>query len=91
MMILYWSIAILTMIAYVYIPCVCLYGIVKLHIDESPTNIISNPFFGLKKVSQKTGFIAWGIQCLYFGFILSDIVFNYLHGTHPFFFDYFSL
>lgn len=89
MMILYWTIAILTMATYVYIPCVCLYGIVRLHIDDSPDHIICNPFFGLRKVSRKTGFIAWGIQCLYLGAILCDIVSNYLHGTPPFFFDYF--
>lgn len=90
-MILYWSITILTIAAYIYIPCVCLYGIVRLKIEGTPANIICNPFLGLKKVSQKTGFIAWGIQCLYLGVILSDFVSNYLHGTHPFFFDWFLL
>ncbi|MDE6561617.1 MAG: hypothetical protein K2K75_09565 [Muribaculaceae bacterium] len=91
MMILYWSIAILTVIVYIYVPSVCLYGIVRLYNEDTPSDIICNPFFGLKKVSQRTGFIAWGIQCLYLGVILSDLVSNYLHGTHPFFFDWFTV
>lgn len=91
MMILYWTVAILGMLAYIYIPCVCLYGIVRLQIEGIPTNIICNPFFGLKKVSQKTGFIVWGVQFLYLGAILFELSSHYLHGTHPYFFDYFDL
>ena len=89
MMILYWSITILTMVAYIYIPCVCLYGIVRLHIEGTSANVIRNPFFGLKKVSKNAGSIAWTIQCLYLGVILFDLISNYLHGTHPYFFDHF--
>ena len=91
MMIIYWAIAILVMLAYIYIPCVCLYGALRLGIDGSPLNVVCNPFFGVKKVSQKTGKIAWTIQILYLGAILSALAFCHLKGTHPFFLDFFPV
>lgn len=91
MIILYCAIAILVTMAYLYIPAVCLYGIVRLQMDGTPSDTICNPFFGLKKVSMKTGLIAWSMQVLYLGVIVSDLYFCYFHGTHPFFFDFLNL
>ena len=88
---LFYAIAILMAVLYIYIPVVCLYGIVKLMEKEPIDNVICNPFFGLRKTSLKTGFIAWVMQCLFLGGIISDLYLYHFHGMHPFFLDYLSL
>ena len=85
------AIAILMAMVYIYIPCVCLYGIVSVLEKESIDEVICNPFFGLKKTSVKTGFIAWVLQCLFLGVIVSEFYLYRFHGMHPFFLDYLHL
>ena len=85
------AIAILMAMVYIYIPCVCLYGIASVLEEESIDEVIRNPFFGIKKTSVKTGFIAWVLQCLFLGVIVSEFYLYRFHGMHPFFLDYLHL
>lgn len=91
MNILLWMIAILQMMVYIYIPCVCFFCIIRLLEREPIDDIICNPFFKIKKVSLKTGFIVWLIQISFLGVIFSDYYFYRFHGLHPFFFDLLNL
>ena len=89
--ILLWMIAILQMMVYIYIPCVYLFCIFRLLEREAIEDIIRNPFFKIKNVSLKTGFIVWLIQSCFLGVIISDFYFYRFHGLHPFFFDLLNL
>ena len=85
------TIAVIMLMVYVYMPFVCLYGMVKLLARGCTEDLMCNPFFGIKKVSPKTGSIVWAMQFLYLGFILSEFYFYFAHDTHPFFLDYLTL
>ena len=89
--IILWMIAILQMMVYIYIPCVFFFCIFSLLERESIEDIIRNPFFKIKNVSLKTGFIVWLIQSCFLGVIISDFYFYRFHGLHPFFFDLLNL
>lgn len=83
MEVILWVVAILELMAYIYIPCACLYGIVRLLTSESVEQTLTNPFFGIKKVSLKAGCLVWGVQALYLGGILCMMYECHQNGSKP--------
>lgn len=81
--ILLWCAAILQWVSFIYLPAVILYGITRMIVQTDIIATICSPFFGIKKVSLKSGFIIWMIQAAIFGAILYEICQWIRLGVNP--------
>lgn len=78
-----WCAAMLQWFSFIYLPAVMLYGITRMTVQSDIMVTVCSPFFGIKKVSLKTGFIIWMVQSLLFGAILYDICQWVRLGVNP--------
>lgn len=76
-------VAIIQWILYMYIIIVGLYGLIRLLNGSAIKYMIESPLLGLKKLTVKTGFIVWLIQCVAYGFVANDLVNWIRFGINP--------
>lgn len=76
-------VAILQRILYAYLVIVAIYGIIRLQSGSAINDIIESPLLGLKKMTAKTGFIVWLIQCLAIGVVAYDLANWIRFGINP--------
>lgn len=79
-----WAVIVFQWILYVYLPIVCLIGLIMILANEDSDSCIPNPYFGIIKVSKKKGVLIWSFRLVLLGAILLGYANWYYYGEDPF-------
>lgn len=84
MVVILYIVIILLWLMLIYIPLVCLAGVIASCISGNATTVMHNPYFGLVNVSPNKGILIWSIRLVLLGAVLCLYSEWYRKGLNPF-------